>query len=75
LPPEAVAASLPKLFIDRSLGRLEVPRLLRAAGLDVVTLAEHYGMPADEAVDDVTWIAEVAAQGWVALASWTVSER
>ncbi len=67
LPPEGHPPGLPKLFIDRSLGRLEVPRLLRDAGLDLVTLAEHYGMPADEDVEDVTWIADVARHGWVAL--------
>ncbi len=31
-----------------------------------MTLAEHYGMPADEAVDDVTWLTDSARQGWVA---------
>ena len=36
---------LPELFLDRSLGRIKVPRLLREAGLNLVTLAEHYGVP------------------------------
>jgi PIN like domain len=58
---------LPTLFIDRSLGRVKVPTLLREAGLELVTLAEHYGMPADEKVEDVTWLAETAARGWVVL--------
>jgi len=58
---------LPTLFIDRSLGRIQVPRLLREAGLELVTLAEHYGIPQDEDVADVTWLTEVAARGWVAL--------
>lgn len=44
-----------------------MPALLREAGLEVVTLAEHYGMPQDEAVEDVTWLAETARRGWVAL--------
>lgn len=30
---------LPDLFLDRILGRIEVPELLRAAGLRLVTLA------------------------------------
>jgi hypothetical protein len=30
----------------------------------VVTLAEHYGMPADQNVPDVHWIQEATAQGW-----------
>lgn len=58
---------LPTLFIDRSLGRIKLPKLLREAGLQLVTLAEHYGMPQDEDVDDVTWLADTAARGWVAL--------
>jgi hypothetical protein len=57
---------LPVVFIDRSLGRIRVPALLRAAGIELVTLAEHYGMPADESVEDVTWLAECARQGWIA---------
>jgi len=60
-------AGLPDLFIDRSLGRIQVPGLLRAAGLRLVTLAEHFGTPADEKVADTTWLAEVGQRGWVAL--------
>ena len=59
--------ALPTLFIDRSLGRHQVPAGLRAAGLRVVTLAEHYGVPRDQSVADVTWLAETAALGWVSL--------
>src|SRR5687767_5676570 len=58
---------LPTLFIDRSLGRVKVPTLLREAGLRVVTLAEHYGIPQDQDVEDVTWLADTAARGWAAL--------
>lgn len=65
-PPEGVASGLPFVFVDRSLGRLEVPQLLRAGGVDLVTLAEHYGMPADETVEDTTWIVDSARRGWVA---------
>jgi hypothetical protein len=36
---------LPTLFLDRSLGRRQVPDLLRAAGLHLRTLAEVYGIP------------------------------
>ena len=49
-------AGLPDLFIDRSLGRVQVPALLRAAGLRLTTLAERYGIPADQEVRDVTWL-------------------
>jgi len=59
-------SGLPFVFVDRSLGRLEVPELLRAGGVELVTLAEHYGMPADESIDDTTWIKESAERGWIA---------
>jgi hypothetical protein len=57
-------AGLPDLFIDRSLGRLRVPQGLRAAGLRLVTLAEHYGIPADENVKDTTWLRDAGQLGW-----------
>jgi hypothetical protein len=41
-----------------------VPALLRAAGWDLVTLAEHYGVPEDERVPDPEWIREAAIRGW-----------
>ena len=59
-------ARLPFVFLDRSLGRLQVPNLLRAAGVQLITLAEHYGMPADEDVADTTWIRDSAERGWIA---------
>lgn len=58
---------LPDLFLDRSLGRVKVPRLLRDAGLRLVTLAEHYGVPEDEAVPDEEWLALAGARGWAVL--------
>lgn len=58
---------LPDLFIDRSLGRHQVPALLRADGLRLITLAEYYGVPQDEDVEDVEWLARVGQQGWAAL--------
>jgi hypothetical protein len=30
----------------------------------VITLAEHYGVPADEQVADTDWIEEAAKRGW-----------
>jgi PIN like domain len=54
----------PKFFIDRSLGRLAVPQALRDDGWDVIALAEHYGMPADQRVADTEWIEEAAKRGW-----------
>lgn len=54
----------PRFFIDRSLGRKAVPEGLRADDWDVITLAEHYGMPADEQIADTDWIKEAAKRGW-----------
>ena len=50
MPPPAPQ---PRFFLDRSLGRLAVPALLRAAGWDLVTLSERYGIPDDERVSDI----------------------
>lgn len=58
---------LPELFLDRSLGRHRVPSLLRTAGLRLRTLAEVYGVPADEAVADVDWLARAGTEGWPVL--------
>ncbi len=60
-------AGLPDLFLDRSLGRRQVPDLLRAAGLRVRTLSEVYGVPADEAVADVEWLELAGSSGWAVL--------
>jgi len=40
-----------------------VPRLLRDAGLRLTTLAEHYGIPQDEDIANVTWIEDTARLG------------
>ena len=58
---------LPRFFLDRSLGRKAVPEALRADGWDLITLAEHYGVPADEQVADTEWIEEAAKRGWPVL--------
>jgi hypothetical protein len=57
---------LPDLFIDRSLGRVQVPSLLRAAGLRLTTLSEFYGIPTDEDVEDVAWLELAGRHGWAA---------
>jgi hypothetical protein len=54
----------PKFFLDRSLGRRAVPEALRADGWELITLAEHYGIPADERIADTERIEEAAWQGW-----------
>jgi hypothetical protein len=60
-------ARLPDSFLDRSLGRRQVPDLLRAAGLRLRTLAEVYGIPADEGVEDIDWLSHAGDQGWPVL--------
>lgn len=60
-------AGLPDLFLDRSLGRLKVPALLRATGLRLTTLSEHYGVPADAQVADEDWLELAGSRGWVVL--------
>jgi hypothetical protein len=54
---------LPDLFVDRSLGRVLVPSLLRAAGLRLITLSERYGIPADETVPDHQWLRDAGERG------------
>lgn len=56
---------LPDLFLDRSLGGILVPGLLRNAGLRLTTLAEHYGVPADEDIGDEEWLELAGSRGWV----------
>jgi hypothetical protein len=58
---------LPELFLDRSLGRRQVPDLLRASGLRLRTLSEVYGTPADEAVADMDWLELAGTSGWAVL--------
>jgi hypothetical protein len=58
---------LPDLFLDRSLGRRQVPALLREAGLRLHTLAEVYGVPADEDVADTAWLELAGHRGWPVL--------
>jgi hypothetical protein len=53
----------PRFFLDRNIGRIAVPRGLRDAGIEVVTLAERYGVPADETISDVRWMRDAAEAG------------
>ena len=58
---------LPDLFLDRSLGRVKVPALLRDAGLRLLTLADHYGVPRDETIADEEWLELAGTRGWAVL--------
>jgi len=59
-----ILASLPTVFVDRSLGAVQVPALLRAAGLSIVTMREHYGEESAQSVTDEDWIRLTADMGW-----------
>lgn len=65
--PAGHPEGLPDLFLDRSLGRRQVPALLRDAGLRLHTLAEVYGIPADEGVADTEWLELAGQRGWPVL--------
>ena len=65
-PPESRIES-PTFFIDRDLGRITFPTGLRAAGLTVVTIAEHYGVTESESIVDDVWMHEAARNGWPVL--------
>ena len=40
-----------------------MPAILRAADLTLQTLAERYGIPADEKIADTTWLADATTDG------------
>jgi hypothetical protein len=42
---------------------VRVPALLRDEGLQLVTLAERYGVPADEGITDEEWLADAGRRG------------
>lgn len=54
-------------FIDRGMGSRLVPEGLRAAGWNVTTMDERYGVDASQAVADVEWIAAASRRGEVLL--------
>ncbi len=56
---------LPDLFLDRSLSRVKVPRLLREEGLRLVTLAERYGVPDDQSIPDERWLRDAGLRAEV----------
>ena len=56
-PPEIV------FFIDRSLGKIDVPDALRGAGYRCERHDDHWG----QTTEDSVWLAGVAARKWVVL--------
>jgi hypothetical protein len=57
----------PRFFLDRSLGAVVVPTLLRTAGFEVETMRERYGERRAQTVADTDWLADVGAAGLVVL--------
>ena len=51
--------------MDRSLGALQVPGLLREAGFALTTMREHYGEATAQRVADLEWITLTAERGWI----------
>jgi hypothetical protein len=62
---QTLLAQLPHIFVDRSLGSVQLPTLLRAAGFTLTTMSEHYGEHQAQLVADVDWITLVAQQNWI----------
>lgn len=58
-------ADLPHVFVDRSLGAVQVPSHLRAAGFVLTTMREHYGEQPAQRVQDVDWITLTAQRNWI----------
>jgi hypothetical protein len=58
----------PLFFVDRSLGRIRLPTFLRTAGWSLVTMAEHYGEEAGQAISDTDWLQLAGESGWPVLA-------
>lgn len=56
-----------RFFLDRSLGRRQVPDALRADGWDLITLSDHYGIPTDQSVEDVDWLELAGSNSWPVL--------
>jgi hypothetical protein len=62
-PPEP-----PVFFIDRSLGKIDVPTALRAAGYQCKIHDEYF----DQQTEDEIWLKAIAAENWIVL---TTDER
>jgi len=63
--PAELLGALPHVFIDRSLGALQLPAMVREAGFTLTTMREHHGEAEAKLVADVEWIALTAERGWI----------
>jgi uncharacterized protein with PIN domain len=57
-----------RFLLDRSLGQIILPAMLRSAGWDVRTLAEEFGDRRAQHMQDGEWIGEGAKAGFLLLA-------
>ena len=57
-PPDEIV-----FFVDRSLGKIDVPEALRAAGYHCECHDDHW----NQITEDAVWLAGVAARNWVVL--------
>ena len=51
MPPGGIDQPL-TFLLDRSLGRIQVPKILREHGLTILTLSDVYGHPQDQSIQD-----------------------
>lgn len=58
--------SPPEYFVDRSLGRHDVPIGLQRQGLVVLTMASVYGAR-EQLVADEDWLQDATARAWIVL--------
>jgi len=56
-----------RILLDRSLGQRKLVASLRAAGWDVITLAEHFGDARSQRMLDQEWISAGAQAGFILL--------
>lgn len=63
-PPELCQLTI---FVDRNLGRYVIPDALRAAGVNVHTMASVYGDSAEQRIEDVEWLRHCGEQQWAVL--------
>lgn len=66
LPPDG-PPDPPVFFTDRGLGSRIFPDRLRAAGISVVAMQQHYGATRAENLADEHWISEVVGLGLIVL--------
>ncbi len=57
---------LPKIFLDRCLGDVELPNALRKAGIDLISHDEYYGKITGQRIPDTEWLALVGDNSWAA---------